>query len=157
MLKETLDRLKYEYKLRKEDYSNEQLENITDMLLGVHIKSTYTTLCGKCHIEIHSSGELITNYLIVKNSEKEKELDFIKLKDIINNVINIKMYKDQQLEFKKRLNGLYNAPKANHRSVGLKTINTYFEEYNLNYIIYSKRDRKSKEFRDQTYWMIKEK
>jgi len=68
ILKETLDRLGYKYKPRKEDYNSEQLENITNMLLGIHIKSTYTTLCEKCHTEIHNNGELIANYLIRRNS-----------------------------------------------------------------------------------------
>jgi len=96
MLKETLDRLGYEYKLKKEDYTREQLENITDMLLGVHIKSTYTTLCEKCHVEIHKNGELINHFL------RKEKLNIIDIEDInnlekyLNSILNIKLFANEQ-------------------------------------------------------------
>ena len=156
MLKQTLDRLGYEYNLRKEDYTKEQLENITNMLLGIHIKSTYTTLCEKCHTEIHKNGELASNFLLRKNSEKvrkEKELDLLVLNDLLNQLIGIKMFKKEQNEFKKSLGNLYNSPKGSHDSVGLKTINNFIKENNLPYLLISKTERAGK-LRDKVYWMI---
>ena len=158
MLKETLDRLGYEYNLRKEDYTREQLENITDMLLGIHIKSTYTTLCEKCHTEIHKNGELAYNFLLRKNSEKarkEKELDVLVLRDLLNQLIGIKMFKEEQNKFKESLSNLYDPPKKRNNSIGLNLVNKFLEENNIRYEFksYKETSRKSENY-SKMYWMI---
>jgi len=156
MLKETLDRLGYEYKLKKEDYTREQLENITDMLLGAHIKSTFTTLCEKCHIEIHRNGELAVNYLFRKSSERikiEKELDKIDLKNLLNQMIGIKIFKEEQYNFKQSLFKLLHSPKERNGSVGLKVINNFIEEHNLPYLLISKKETIGN-MKDKRYWII---
>jgi len=84
----------------------------------------------------------------------EQELDELILEDILNKLIDVKMFKDEQNKFKEMLlKELLNTPKGKSRAVGLKTINALFEENNLNYIINSKREKLG-EFRDQTYWII---
>jgi len=84
----------------------------------------------------------------------EDELDALTLEDILNKSVGIKMFKEEQRNFKELLlKQLLNAPKSNHGSIGLKTINALFDENHLNYIMNSKRE-KSGEFRDKIYWVI---
>jgi hypothetical protein len=84
----------------------------------------------------------------------EQELDALKLEHILDKLVGVKMFKDEQKDFKELLlRELLNAPKSNHGSIGLKTINALFDENKINYIVNNKRE-KSGEFRDQTYWVI---
>jgi len=155
MLRESLDRLNYKYNLMTEDYTEEELINITDMLLGIHIQSTYTTLCEKCHTEIHSSGDLIAHFLKEKKKKEEGALDALKLEIIFNKFVGIKLFKNEQKEFKQMLNELYNSPKGSHNCMGLKTINSYYHDNNLNYTLDSKIER-SRKFgkKGNAYWLI---
>jgi len=92
-------------------------------------------------------GDMTYTYL-------EQELDALILEDILDNLIGVKMFKDEQKKFKEMLlKELLNTPKGKSRAVGLKTINALFEENKLEYIINSKREKLG-EFRDQTYWII---
>jgi len=82
--------------------------------------------------------------------------DEITLEDKLNKLVGVKMFKDEQNNFKEFLmKELLNAPKANHGSVGIKTINSLFEEYKVNYRLTSDKEnsRKSEYFR-KTFWMI---
>jgi hypothetical protein len=72
MLKESLDRLNYEFKDSIDDYTKEELINITDMLLGIHISCKYTTLCEDCHIKLHKGGGMRKQYLKKKIRKKRK-------------------------------------------------------------------------------------
>jgi len=157
MLKETLDRLGYSYKSMTEDYTNEQLENITDMLLGIHIRSMFSTLCDECHSKIHTSGKLIIHYLKEKKIKEENDLDRLKLNTIIDRFINTKMFKNEQIIFKELLNQLFNPPKRSHGSIGLKTINSFFKDNNINFFVLSKTEttRKSGNHK-KVYWIISE-
>lgn len=53
MVDKTLKDLGFTYHQEKEMYSNEELEKISTYLLGLHLKSTYTILCKRCHKEHH--------------------------------------------------------------------------------------------------------
>jgi len=160
MLRETLDRLGYKYKIRKEDYSKEQLENITDMLLGVHIKSTYTTLCEKCHTEIHNSGELITHFLRVNNSLSINILDLEILTQLLESLLNKKLLEDNQIRIKELLsNKAYKIDRSvlTGTKIHPNTFNTIMEKmmylpYRVKSNITSKRiDNKVIKY---TYWII---
>jgi hypothetical protein len=84
----------------------------------------------------------------------EEKLDALKLEDILDKMIGVKMFKDDQKKFKEMLlKELLNSPKANHGSIGIKTINALFDENKLNYIMNSKREN-SGENRNKTYWVI---
>ena len=92
-------------------------------------------------------GDMVYTYL-------EQELDALILEDILDKLISVKMFKDEQKKFKEMLlKELLNTPKGKSRAVGLKTINSLLEENKLEYIINSKREKLG-EFRDQTYWII---
>lgn len=90
----------------------------------------------------------------MKYTYLEKELDGLVLEDILNGLVGVKMFKEQQKEFKQILTKeLLNAPKANHGSIGLKTINALFDENKINYIVNSKKETVG-EFKDKRYWVI---
>ena len=84
----------------------------------------------------------------------EKKLDELVLEDILNKLVRIKMFKDEQKKFKETLlDKLLNSPKANHGSIGLKTINALFEENNLKYFVDSERETFG-ELKNKRYWII---
>lgn len=84
----------------------------------------------------------------------EQELDALTLEDILDKRIGLKMFKDEQRDFKKLLlKKLLNAPKANHGSIGLKTINALLDENKINYIVNSKKETVG-ELKDKRYWVI---
>ncbi|MEM5599216.1 hypothetical protein AAHB53_28100 [Niallia circulans] len=53
MVDETLDDLNLDYK-DTTLYSEKELKNITNIILGIHLKYEYITLCSSCHKEIHA-------------------------------------------------------------------------------------------------------
>lgn len=84
----------------------------------------------------------------------DDEFDEAVLDDYLNKVVGIKMFKDEQQKLKEFLmRELFSTPKANHNSIGLKSINAIFEERKVNYIVSSGRE-KSGVNRDKTYWII---
>ena len=156
MLREVLDRLGYEYKPRKEDYTKEQLENITDMLLGIHIKSTYTTLCEKCHTEIHSKGELITHFLRkVKIIDIE---DIRMLKEYLDSIIGIKLFATEQEGLSKVIIGLKTISRnTDYRTTTIKPTtleNILRDQLDLPYVV-SKSEKETKGYmRGKRYIII---
>ena len=84
----------------------------------------------------------------------EAELDALKLEHILDKLVGIKMFKDEQKEFKQMLlKELLNTPKGSHGSIGLKTVNALFDENKLNYIMNSKKETVG-ELKDKRYWVI---
>ena len=73
MLNDALERLGLEFRDSINDYSKEELINITDMFLGIHISCKYTTLCEDCHIKLHGKGEMRKQYLRKKVRQKRKD------------------------------------------------------------------------------------
>ena len=98
--------------------------------------------------------KLNINYSTVKRLEDE--YDALTLADIIAQYIGIKMFEEEREEFKNLLmDKLFNTPDASHGSLGMKTINSLFEDNNLDFNIISKTEnsRKSNNFR-KVYWII---
>lgn len=87
----------------------------------------------------------------------DNELDEITFNNKMRKYINIKIFKNEQKEFKQfLLKECFNAPKGSHGKLGLKTINGFFEDNNLNYKIESKKERSKKSDNcNQRYWIIK--
>jgi len=157
MLKETLDRLGYEYKPLKSDYTKEQLENITDMLLGIHIKNTYTTLCEKCHTEIHSKGELISHFLRKKKVVNPEDITSLVL--YLDNIVNIKLFaKEQEILCAFIVNKLKTiGNKIDYRSKIIKPStldNIIRNELLLPYVISKSKSESKGEMRGKRYIII---
>lgn len=86
----------------------------------------------------------------------DNEMDCITLSDMLDKYVGIKLFKDEQKEFKALiLNQLLSAPKTSHKKLGLITINALFIDNKLKYEIASHRERSRKsKNRDKTYWLI---
>lgn len=86
----------------------------------------------------------------------EDYFDSMTLEQYLENLSNKKMFKEDQEKLKEFfLRSLFNCMKSNHGSLGLKTINGYFEDNKLEFRITSGKEnsRKSENYK-QTYWMI---
>jgi len=161
ILREVLDRLGYEYKPRKEDYTKEQLENITDMLLGVHIKSTYTTLCETCHTDIHSSGELICHFLKKVKVISINILDLEILIQLLESLLNKRLLEEDQIRIKELLsNKVYKIDRSllqGKKKFNPNTFNTIMKNIiNLPYIAtsYTTSKRINNEITKYSYWTV---
>jgi len=85
--------------------------------------------------------------------EQLKKENYIQL-DIINNYINKKIFKQQQQELIDVICNKYGLRAKNgSRKVGIKTINSFFEENNIPFIIESKKESKGKH-RNKMYWLL---
>ena len=60
LLKETLQLLHLEYKLDIEDYTKEELQQTSNVILGKQLKCEYLSLCTKCHDRVHKDNLLFT-------------------------------------------------------------------------------------------------
>lgn len=88
--------------------------------------------------------------------EQLKRENFIQL-DIIENYVDKKIFKEQQEELKEVICNKYGLRAKNGSTkVGMKTINSFFEENNINYEIESKREesRQSENYKKR-YWILK--
>jgi len=82
--------------------------------------------------------------------------DGITLEDKLNQLVGVKMFKEEQNNFKEFLmKELLNVPKGSHGKIGLKTINALFEDNKVNYRLTSdvENSRKS-EYYKKTFWMV---
>ena len=53
MLEETLVGLDLKYYKDKDNYTDIEIKNITNVMLGKHLDSYYLTLCKDCHSHLH--------------------------------------------------------------------------------------------------------
>lgn len=89
--------------------------------------------------------------------EQLKRENYIQI-DIINNYIGKKLFKEEQEELKKMICNKYGLRgKNNSMRIGMKTINSFFEDNNISYNIQSKKETsRSSEKYGNRYWLIKE-
>lgn len=86
--------------------------------------------------------------------EQLKREEYIKL-DIIDNYVGKKIFKDQQQELCNVICNKYGLRAKNGSTkVGMKTINSFFEENNIPYVIESKRVKKDGKL--HTVWILNE-
>ncbi|MCZ0872772.1 DEAD/DEAH box helicase family protein [Peribacillus sp. AS_2] len=85
--------------------------------------------------------------------EQLKREDFIQL-DIVENYVDKKVFKDQQEELVNMICQKYGLRGKNGSTkIGMKTINSFFEENNIRFIISNKKESKG-EHRNKMYWII---
>ena len=119
MLNEALERLNIEYKIYKNEYTDDELTNIKYMMYGIHIDSNYVTLCEKCHEEIHKNGNGKDIYNFLKK-EKEVKEEIIEDKTFLCAVTsnNIYTYECDRFMFKEQ--------KRKGRGINLKNDNNHW-------------------------------
>jgi hypothetical protein len=86
----------------------------------------------------------------------DKEYDQYTIIDLLNRYVGKKLFKHEQEQFKdKFLTELFKKPKLSHKSIGLKTINAILDDYSLNYVVTSKKERSRKsEYYSNFYWYV---
>lgn len=167
ILDETLEELGLEYKKDIEGYSYEELNLITNVILGKHLDIEYLTLCEYCHSDIHKdnwaeiscSNKFKEHYNKIKIIKLEREKQNLKkLSPYIENNIGKKLFKNKREELIEKINVRDN---RNRIQKSYETFNTYFKVNKMPYVISSKRDNRRK-LEDGTenptvnkqYWII---
>jgi len=99
-------------------------------------------------------------------SKLEDTYDAITLRDIVENLRDKKLFVEVEEEngygkddfIQLLLGQLFSPPKEDHGSCGMKTINSLFEDNNLDFEIKSRRERSKKSINfNKTYWIITDK
>lgn len=124
LLKETLSDLRLDYKESLYEYSNNELELITNVMLGKQIRSKYITVCKTCHIDIHTK-------------EKKKIINHGEIMNYIKSIIGKRLHKKDRVE----LINIIGVTNKNGRFIrSISKINEFLMENKYGFIIYSKRE-----------------
>jgi hypothetical protein len=108
IMNECFDTLGYDRHDDTEKYTDIELLNITNWMLGAQLQSTYSTLCQKCHTDWHSEqGGFYKTTSKHEEYYKRKEIEN-KLKEIercqnvikpyLESVVGKKLYREEQME-----------------------------------------------------------
>jgi len=91
-----------------------------------------------------------------KMGNADNEYEKLGMKEYLMSLRNIKLFKDEQEDFKTRFFSLLFSPKnTNYRNRGIRSINAILNEDNILYRIVSYKETKGIK-RNQTFWMILE-
>lgn len=174
ILYETLNQLKLEY-ADTNKYTKKELNIITNIILGKHLKYKCITVCHDCHKNIiHKNGtsnigkngrEIRKTYNLEKKYKKEliknkniKNQIQIKLIPYLTNITNKRIFKENK---QKLINIINLKDDRGRQQKSISLINTYFKNNQIPFIINHNRDNKEKldngqknpNFR-KTYWII---
>ena len=87
----------------------------------------------------------------VKSANQEyKELQ---AKEVLDKYVGRKLFKEEQLQFKKELLTSIFDPRKN-KPIGLQTIRSILEDSNLQYYIENRQEKSAGDKRNMTYWMV---
>ena len=117
MINDTLEELGYELK-EVEEYTELELLNIKEKILGKHLYYSYKTLCADCHLS--------------KVHKKHKEVDFLIDEEILDKWIT----KEEVVE---RVIAKNNMRNKDGRNIGMRALPKALEE--RGYLIESKRKK----------------
>jgi hypothetical protein len=161
LLDETLAELGLEYRKEIEEYSTEELNLITYVVLGKHLDIKYLTLCDNCHDNIHEDAwkeiscsdkyrEHCNKLRLLKSEKRKKSIE--KLIPYLKNICGEKLFKDEKKVFQQvlREHGLET------RTSGINSINKYLKENNLSFIVESKEEYRALKIRGKLYWIVKD-
>lgn len=154
LLEKCLKNLEYEYFKDSKEYTNTELENITNWMLGVQLKINYLTVCRVCHIDIHNKDggfynttNKFNNYISASRTKKELTEEK-NIKDVVipylDSVVGKKLYKCEQDELISIIN-----IKINGRQQ--RSYSKLNEKLNVMNLPYSILPKKSNSMR---YWVV---
>ena len=154
ILEDTLKELNLEIKEDIKDYSEKDLNMITNIILGEHLQLQYLTLCNSCHINIHKNNKIIGSgwdkYLykleLNKNKKYEERQQYVNntLVPYLENIVGVKLYKDNITQLIEKINLQVNRKLQKSYS----KFNNWFIENDLNYKIIPKKSNNLR------YWII---
>lgn len=146
-----------ELDLKKDEFSEKEVEIIKMMMLGSQIKYRNVTLCKDCHTKIHSENGgfacVTDNYKnYYKNKEEmkkvEEKLKSINLKPYLLKLLNKRLYKEDQKELIDKLNI---RDGSRHLQKSISIINAYLIE-NFDISAISKRVKENGKLK--TVWIL---
>lgn len=146
LLRESINKLGFRYTEDTKEYSNEELELISLVLLGLQVKCKYYTLCDDCHQKMHEDGgRSIYDKINKENKNKETQgnIDNI-LIPYLESIIDKKLFDKEQ----ECLKNIFIECNLNFRTMGINSLNKLLHDYNIPYIIIKKRNK------DKRWWSI---
>lgn len=166
IMNECFESLGYDRHEDIESYTDTQLINITNWMLGAQLQSTYSTLCQTCHTDWHSeqggfyktTNKFDEYYRKKEIEDKLKEINRCQnvIKPYLESIIGKKLYKEEQKELKEvfKQNGL------NARTTGINTINANMKDRDMPYILEigkrkSYRDENKKIKKEKSHWILR--
>ena len=163
LYEQCLKSLGYKDYKNKNNYSQEQKENIINWMLGIQLKIEYLTLCEECHKNLHminggfyNINENYNKYIELEKIKKQIQEE-IKLKENIipylNNIIGKKLYKEDQEEL---INIIDLKDSRGRMQKSISQLNNYFNINNIKLILKSKRKniRINEKVKKDTYWIL---
>ena len=161
ILEDTLKELNLEIKEDIKDYSEKDLNMITNIILGKHLHLQYLTLCNNCHINIHKNNKIIGSgwdkYLykleLNKNKKDEERQQYVENTLILylENIVGVKLYKNE----KKELIDIIGLKDTRfHIQKSISQLNAYLFKYNIIINSYTDWNRKIKNNYGKVYWII---
>ncbi|GLI10766.1 hypothetical protein YDYSG_68020 [Paenibacillus tyrfis] len=130
------------------------------------IKTVNEVMYCKCTYDIDTFNEILKEengyekkILGLLKKEKyellEHHYDSLTLNDYLNALVGKKMFKDEQKQFKDFIKqNIINIPKSSHGSLGYNTINGYFRDNDLQFLIKSEEEKERGKNRGKRYWII---
>lgn len=165
MLEEALADLNLQYHKDKNSYTDIEIKNVANIMLGKHLDSCYLTLCNDCHSHLHKVKDGSLSNITTKHEEyyakeklKNKLIEKYKIKctreimkPYLDSITDKKLFEDEQEELIK----IFKKNKLKARTMGINTLNNFLKNINIPYTIKSKREnrRKSKNYK-RTYWIV---
>lgn len=159
---ETLNELKLFYK-NLEEYTEIELQNITNIVLGKHLQIEYLTLCEKCHWLIHEEEwkEVTVNEKHKKHYEILK-LNKVKVRRIYNQRILIPylLKNEGKRLLRNEINELikiFSIKENGKVKRSLSSLNKYLSDNDINFYIESK-STSTMQMGEQIYyryWIVK--
>ena len=161
ILEDTLKELNLEIKEDIKDYSEKDLNMITNIILGKYLHLQYLTLCNNCHINIHKNNKIIGSgwdkYLykleLNKNKKDEERQQYVEniLIPYLKNIVGVKLYKNE----KKELIDIIGLKDTRfHIQKSISQLNAYLFKYNIIINSYTDWNRKIKNNYGKVYWII---
>lgn len=167
MLEETLDELDLRYHKDKDNYTDIEIKNITNNILGKHLDSYYLTLCKDCHSHLHKIKDGSLCNITAKHEEyrakgrlKNELMEKYRtrrIKEVIipylDSIVDEELFKNKQEELINKID-LRDSKNRLQKSIGL--LNEYLIDKNIPYEIISKRSSKriNRKIKSYRYWII---
>ncbi len=162
LLNETLEQLNLEYYENTDDYTEEELRLIRDVMIAKQMRIEYVTCCEPCHLELHDGTynphikdkNKMSQWAYKANETKrqKKQIEHMKhvneIKEYLPSLVDVKLDKEQRNKLVEKLNV---RGKNGELRKTVKPINAWLMENGFDFIIESKRVGRKK----ITIWIIK--
>lgn len=161
LLDETLEELGID--IYTEEFTDLEVKNINNIMLGKQLRSNMATLCDNCHKEVHKDGYIKARDKYKYKQPKEPNLEEIEmLENYLNKIEGKKLFDTEQQELNDLIiNKLTTIKKdVDYRTNKLKSITIekiLMENLNSEYIVSKPKKESKGEMRGKRYIIINKK